>query len=131
MCRIHCDLEGCGFVFLVDLSASRVQQFLADLRKEKKALPPMEVGFPYLAEGPDGALYADFHSLRHSYVALLEKTGATLKQAMQLARHSDPRLTMARYGRAQLQNLGSALERMPALAAPQADSLRATGTEGA
>ena len=51
-------------------------------------------------EGPDGPLYADFHSLRHSYIALLDKSGATLKEAMQLARHSDPKLTMAVYGRA-------------------------------
>jgi integrase len=74
-----------------------------------------EAGIPYVIEGPDGPLYADFHSLRHSYIALLEKTGVTLKQAMQLARHSDPRLTMARYGRAQLCDLGAAVERMPAL----------------
>ena len=36
-------------------------------------------GIPYAVEGPDGPLYADFHALRHSYVALLEKSGATLK----------------------------------------------------
>lgn len=47
-------------------------------------------GIAYSVEGPDGPLYADFHALRHSYVALLEKSGATLKEAMQLARHSDP-----------------------------------------
>jgi hypothetical protein len=52
-------------------------------------------GIPYAVEGPDGPLYADFHALRHSFVALLDKSGATLKEAMQLARHSDPKLTMA------------------------------------
>src|SRR5262245_28579778 len=60
-------------------------------------------GVEYVVEGTDGPLYADFHSLRHSYIALLDKSGATLKEAMQLARHSDPRLTMAVYGRARLQ----------------------------
>ena len=32
---------------------------------------------------------------------------------MQLARHSDPKLTMARYGRAQLHDLGRAVDRLP------------------
>jgi integrase len=76
-------------------------------------------GIPYAVEGPDGPLYADFHALRHSYVALLDKAGVTLKEAMQLARHSDPKLTMARYGRAQLNDLGAAVDKLPAiLAAP-------------
>src|SRR5262249_4676949 len=59
-------------------------------------------GIPYVIDGADGPLYADFHALRHSFIALLDKSGATLKEAMQLARHSDPKLTMAVYGRAQL-----------------------------
>ena len=72
-------------------------------------------GIPYVVEGADGPLYADFHALRHSFVALLDRTGATLKEAMQLARHSDPRLTMARYGRAQLEDLGQTVGRLPEL----------------
>jgi integrase len=89
-------------------------------------------GVPYAVEGPDGPLYADFHSLRHSYIALLEKSGATLKEAMQLARHSDPKLTLAVYGRAQLHDLGRAVERLPALmAGPEAEVVAVTGTDGA
>jgi integrase len=72
-------------------------------------------GVPYVVDGPDGPLYADFHALRHSYIALLEKSGARLKEAMRLARHSDPKLTMAVYGRAQLHDLGRAVERLPDL----------------
>jgi hypothetical protein len=34
---------------------------------------------------------------------------------MQLARHSDPKLTAARYGRAELDRLKAEVERMPAL----------------
>jgi hypothetical protein len=68
-------------------------------------------GIPYVIDGPDGPLYADFHSLRHTYVALLDRSGASLKQAMQLARHSDPKLTMARYGRAQLHDLEETVRR--------------------
>jgi hypothetical protein len=92
-------------------------------------------GIPYVIEGSDGPLFADFHCLRHSFVALLDKSRATLKEAMQLARHSDPRLTMAVYGRARLHDLAGAVDRLPSLSAPpseesEAESLRATGTDG-
>ena len=90
-------------------------------------------GVPYVVEGPDGPLFADFHALRHSYVALLETAGATLKQAMQLARHSDPKLTMARYGKAQVHDLGAAVRKLPSLLnrpKPDTQTLAATGTDG-
>ena len=93
-------------------------------------------GIPYIIQGPDGPLFADFHCLRHSFVALLDKRGATLKEAMQLARHNDPKLTMAVYGRARLQDLAGAVDRMPTTLAgtessemPQTEILRATGTD--
>ena len=89
-------------------------------------------GVTYVVEGPAGPLYADFHSLRHSFISLLDKSGASLKVAMQLARHSDPKLTMARYGRAQLHDLGQAVDRLPSLSSSlETEALRATGTEGA
>jgi integrase len=72
-------------------------------------------GIPYAIEGPDGPLFADFHSLRHSYVALLDRCGATMKEAMRLARHSDPKLTMARYGKAQLHDLAGVAQRLTRL----------------
>jgi integrase len=94
-------------------------------------------GIPYVVTGPDGTLlHADFHCLRHSFVAMLDRSGATLKEAMQLARHSDPKLTMARYGRAQLHDLHGAVERLPGLLSTKGDDaaageLRPTGAEGA
>ncbi len=89
-------------------------------------------GIPYEAKGPDGPLFADFHALRHSFIALLDRSGATLKEAMQLARHSDPKLTMAVYGRAQLHDLGEAVRRLPALldAGSPVEAAKATGTGG-
>jgi len=33
--RVRCIIEGCGFIFWNDISASRVQQFLADLRADR------------------------------------------------------------------------------------------------
>ncbi len=88
---------------------------------------------PYIVEGPDGPLFADFHALRHSYVALLDQTGVSLKQAMHLARHSDSKLTMARYGRPQLHDLGAAVERFPSLLPAELwpEAMRATGTNDA
>jgi integrase len=88
-------------------------------------------GIPYAVDGHDGRRYADFHSLRHTFISLLDRTGATLKEAMQLARHSDPKLTMAVYGRAHLHDLGAAVGRLPALTGPKAEPGAATGTTGA
>src|SRR5262249_48224055 len=59
-------------------------------------------------QGADGPLHADFHSLRHTAVAVWDRHGLTLKQAMALARHSDPRLAARIYGRARLDELGAA-----------------------
>jgi integrase len=86
-------------------------------------------GVPYVVEGPDGPLYADFHALRHSFIAMLDKSGATLKEAMQLARHSDPKLTMAVYGRAHLHDLGEAVRRLPPLLVGVQEQQAATGTD--
>ena len=97
------------------------------LRFELKA-----AGIPYVTAGPDGPLFTDFHALRHSFIALLDRSGATLKEAMQLARHSDPKLTMARYGRAQIHDLGEAVNRMPSLLTAslhEKQALQATGTD--
>jgi integrase len=92
-----------------------------------------DAGIPYTVEGPDGPLFADFHSLRHSMIALLDRTGATLKEAMQLARHSDPKLTMAVYGRAEFRLLGEAVRRLPSLTVVERspEVIQATGTDGA
>lgn len=70
---------------------------------------------PYIVQGDEGPLYADFHSLRHSYIAALDRAGATLKEAMQLARHSDPKLTMAVYGKARPETLAGRVEQLPDL----------------
>jgi integrase len=105
----------------------QLREIVVALRNDLEA-----AGIPYAVDGPDGPLFFDFHSLRHSYVLLLDRSGATVKEAMQLARHSDPKLTMARYGRAQLHDLGAAVGRLPCLAGgPEtAEAARATGTEG-
>jgi integrase len=87
-------------------------------------------GIPYRdAEGR----VADFHGLRHSYISLLAANGATPKEAQELARHSDIRLTMNTYTHVRLHDLASAVEALPSLlgAAPGEDEVkfRATGTD--
>jgi integrase len=91
-----------------------------------------DAGIPYILIGPSGPLLADFHSLRHAYVALLDKAGVTVMEAIHPARHSDPKLTMVRYGRPQLHDLAGALERLPALLTtrPGTMGLSPAGTVG-
>jgi integrase len=69
-----------------------------------------DAGVACFHAAPEGDLFADFHGLRHTFIALLDRAGVTLKQAMQLARHSDPRLTAKVYGRATLAELAAAAE---------------------
>ena len=39
----------------------------------------------------------DFHALRHTYITMLAKSGAPLKVVQEMARHSDPKLTLGCY----------------------------------
>lgn len=85
---------------------------------EMLAMDLERVGIPYAVDTPDGPLYADFHALRHTYVSLLEAAGVSLRDAMQLARHTDPRLTLARYGRSRAEELARAVQGLPVLGQP-------------
>jgi integrase len=66
-------------------------------------------GIPYEVEGPDGPLYNDFHGLRHAYITSLESARLSVKTAQELARHSDPKLTLNRYTHKTLFDLGAAV----------------------
>ncbi len=73
----------------------------------------------------------DFHALRATYVTLLVKSGATVKQAQTLARHSDPKLTLNTYTTLGISDVTSALDAMPSLEQQQqVDAVAmATGTD--
>jgi hypothetical protein len=58
--------------------------------------------------GPGGKL--DFHACRTAYVNLVLDSGATVKEAQELARHSTPDLTMNVYGRTREDRLTQAVE---------------------
>jgi hypothetical protein len=92
-------------------------------------------GIPYAVEGPDGPEYADFHSLRHSYLTLGGRSGIDLRTLQELAGHSKPELT-ARYSHRRLYDLQGAVGKFPGLvptSAPNAEEipLRMTGTDAA
>ena len=82
----------------------------------------------------DGIQILDFHSLRGTFATFLDSLDISLKARQELMRHSDPRLTMNRYTRAKLHDLGAAVQKLPRLNPVSPDSepvvLRATGTDG-
>ena len=49
---------------------------------------------PYVVDGPDGPLFADFHSLRHSYISLLNRGGVGLLNAQKLAKGFQPQTSL-------------------------------------
>jgi Phage integrase family len=81
-------------------------------------------------------LYADFHSLRHSYLTLRGRAGIDLRTLQELAGHSTPVLT-ARYSHRRLYDLASTVEKLPSFlptgdeGTGEAAQLTATGTDGA
>ena len=80
-------------------------------------------GIPYTVEGPDGPRFADFHSLRHSYLTMLGRNGVDLRTAQELAGHSTPTLT-ARYTHRRLDDLAGAVGKLPMLAGEPAPPTR-------
>jgi len=78
---------------------------------------------------------ADFHATRHTYISGIVAGGkASVKTAMELARHSTPTLTIGRYAHTRLHDLTAALETLPDLTTPPVttatpQAMAATGTE--
>ncbi len=86
----------------------------------------------YLMPADGSGRILDFHALRHTYISRLVASGASVKVAQELARHSTPTLTIGRYAHARLHDLTAALDALPREVVQQAEpmSLRATGTDG-
>jgi integrase len=83
-------------------------------------------GIPY--EDEDGRR-ADLHALRHTYGTMLSNVGVSPREAMELMRHTDLRLTMKVYTDPRIFDLASAVEKLKIPAATQASSSAATGTD--
>jgi len=69
-------------------------------------------GVPYVVQTHDGPRFADFHALRHSYLSALAASGVGIKELQELARHSDPRLTLGIYTHAREEELAGAVGRL-------------------
>jgi len=79
----------------------------------------------------DGAgRVADFHSLRHTYISNIQRNGASVKVCQELARHSDPKLTLGVYTHLQVQDKTAALDALPPVGADRSgrEATQATGT---
>ena len=85
-------------------------------------------GIPYV---DDQGRFANMHALRHSYGTLLSKAGVNPREAMELMRHTDMRLTMKVYTDPRIFNLAAAVEKLPSLTPddPAQQSQAATGTD--
>jgi hypothetical protein len=87
-------------------------------------------GIPYRDE--DGRV-ADFHALRHSFITLLSRSGASPKVAQELARHGDIKLTLQVYTHLGLHDTASLIGSRPSFfgsSGPGNEALAATGTHG-
>ena len=84
-----------------------------DLDKDLKA-----AGIPKTTA--DGKL--DFHACRLAYINFVLESGASVKEAQALARHSTPELTMNVYGRTRKERLSETAEKVAANVLPAADN---------
>jgi integrase len=64
----------------------------------------------------------DFHALRMTYITRLQRAGVSPREAMELARHSDMRLTMKTYTDAAALPLAATVRGLPAFDDSQIDS---------
>lgn len=72
----------------------------------------------------------DFHCMRHSFITLLANAGCHPKTAMDLARHSDINLTLARYSHSLLEQRAEAVAKLPTWQTAAAE-VQCEGTTGA
>jgi len=86
----------------------------------------------FLAYVDEAGRYADFYSLRHTFISNLAAGGVNPKTAKELARHSTISLTMDRYSHLLKGEAAAALDVLPDLSGPAqpAQAMAATGTDG-
>jgi integrase len=98
-------------------------------KKERKSREESD----FLVYRDDADTVFDFHGLRHLYISAIVNSGASVKVAQELARHSTPTLTIGRYAHTRLHDLKGALASAPCPDRIPSDAaeLRATGTDDA
>jgi integrase len=70
-------------------------------------------GLPYAEEVNGEKRFLDFHALRASFISALAEAGIGPKELQELARHSDPRLTLGVYTHVTPKQLAGAVGRLP------------------
>jgi integrase len=83
-----------------------------------------------VAAGVDRAECYDFHSLRHTYITMVVKSGANVKVCQELARHADPKLTMNVYTHLTVRDMAPGLEGLAHTLPTTGVSIGLTGTYG-
>jgi integrase len=79
--------------------------------------------------GVDSSECYDFHCLRHTYVTMLIKSGANVKVCQELARHSDPKLTMNLHTHLTVHDMSQGLEGLAHILPTKGVSKGLTGTD--
>jgi len=112
-----------------DLATARAA-WLGEARTD--ALRAEREGSDFLLPVDAAGRVVDFHALRHTYISRVVESGASVKVAQELARHSTPTLTIGRYAHARIYDLASALADLPAAhrLGPTDERAKATGTDG-
>ncbi len=76
--------------------------------------------------------FADGHALRATYVTLLAKSGASIKEVQTLARHADAKTTLVHYAKVNAHDLTAAVSRLPSVPlTSEVAAAEATGTDSA
>ena len=82
-----------------DLDAAR-EAWIREARSKEERNERRQSDF--LAYRDGAGRVVGFHALRHTYISRLVASGANIKVAQELARHSTPTLTLGRYAHVQL-----------------------------
>jgi integrase len=83
----------------------------------------------FLRDVDDRGAVVDFHALRVTFITNMARGGVPLSQAVKLARHSDPKLTIGIYTKLLGSDTEDALAKLPDLG-PRLTLAGATGTHG-
>jgi integrase len=127
------------FSGMPDKTAKMMRKDLADAKtkwveevKSPEAQKP-RLDADFLEYRDSAGRVADFHALRHTYISRLVRSGANVKVAQELARHSTPMLTLGRYAHVEVLDQTKALDALPSIDVVPAhrEAGRATGTDGA
>lgn len=120
-----------GAMVRLDLEAARRAWVAEAANPGERAARERDAG--YLRGVDPAGRRVDFHGLRHSFITWVVESGASVRTAMELARHSTPVLTIGRYSHVRLADLRSALPSPPATTPREREHARAlaTGTDDA